>query len=364
MNNNDETMLDENQSNTLVKRCPNCGGLPGYDIASGKLVCAHCNFSQDIESDDKVQRRQLTDEIKRSKRTWDEGTVFRCTQCGVKEVLTQKDITRRCAFCGNSNIVSANELSGIKPDSLIPFKIDIERARNIFRKWINSKWLAPRMFKTYDIREHMNALYCPSWAFTSNVIGTYNGTFGRRVTTKTRGANGQMITRTQINYFNASGNMSLNYTDHIVQSSDRIAPIVFNTLKPFDLKEIRAYRTEFITGIVTEHYTKELETCFNEFSNFIRSDLRRRIMQKHNADTVQRLNLNTNFQSKQFNYILLPLYISNYNYKNKTYNFFINGVSGKIVGKYPKSKPKMFFLFLGIGILVAGALGLIYYLST
>lgn len=360
--NQDETQLTEQETQTLIQRCPNCGAQPKYDINTGQLACEHCGHRQEIEVDDSVQRRQLTDEIRKTRTNWTDGKVFKCDGCGAKEVLAQKDITRRCAFCGNKNIISTDELSGVKPDSVIPFKVDINRARELFRRWINSKWLAPRMFKTYDIRECMSAVYCPAWSFTTNAQSMYNGTFGRREHFQTRNHQGQIITQSRTFHFHARGNMNINYIDHLVQSSDRISPALFNQLKPFALREIKPYRTEFLAGIITEHYTRELDQCFNEFSTFIRQDMRRRIMQKHGADMVQRLDLNLQFPSKEFNYILLPLYIATYKYRGRQFNFFINGSSGKIVGRYPKSKFKIFALCLGLGLLVAGAIGLGLYL--
>jgi len=359
--NNDETILDESQITQIMKRCPNCGGNPTFDITSGNLVCGHCNFTQEIEADDRVQRRQLTDDIKRTKTNWTEGQVFQCGTCGAKEVLTNQSITQRCTFCGNNTIISKNELSGVKPDSVIPFRIDINSARELFSKWIKSRFFAPSSFKRYDIRECMSPLYCPSWAFSSNVLANYDGVLGRSQTFQTRNSQGQIVTQTRTVHFNARGSMNVNYTDHLVQSSSRISPALFRQLQPFDLRQLKVYRTEFLSGIATEHYSREIEQCFEEFSNFIRTDLRRRIIRKHNADSARRLDINLNFTTREFNYILLPLYIANYRYQQKTFNFYVNGVNGKIVGKYPKSKTKIFFLLLGLGASLAAFVGAMYW---
>ena len=60
----------------------------------------------------------------------------------------------------------------------------------------------------------------------------------------------------------------------------------------------------------------------------------------------------------KWNYSLLPIWICNFMYKKKKYNFFINGKTGNIKGKTPKSGWKIFFLVAG---LLAGA-GLIAFL--
>ena len=355
-----EQMLDARESETAAIKCSGCGAEMTYDIQSGNLKCNHCGAEQKIEADDSVWRRQLTDEIMKDKGNWSDARVHRCDGCGAKEVLERKNINIRCAFCGSTSIVSTDELCGIKPDCIIPFKIDPTNSQTIFLKWIKSRIWAPRSFKTADIRERMNSLYIPSWAFTSQVFSTYRGTLGRQVQTTRRGPNGQMMTTYKTVYFNVSGQMNKHYTDFLVQSSDRISPINFNKLKPFDVKEKKPYRTEFIAGIITEHYSRSLEACFSDFSNHIRSDLRRDIMRRHNADTVSKLDIKLDFPTREFNYILLPLYIANYKYKTKTYNFFVNGVTGKIVGKYPVSKLKITLLILGIA--VVSIIGIAAYL--
>ena len=49
-----------------------------------------------------------------------------------------------------------------------------------------------------------------------------------------------------------------------------------------------------------------------------------------------------------YNYLYVPIWSFDYKYKDKSYNCFINGVSGKVSGKSPKSGVKIFFTVLAI----------------
>lgn len=60
----------------------------------------------------------------------------------------------------------------------------------------------------------------------------------------------------------------------------------------------------------------------------------------------------------KFKHILLPIYVSSYMYKNKTYTFYVNGVTGKLSGERPYSAWKIFFAIL----LTIIAIAVIYYL--
>jgi hypothetical protein len=182
---------------------------------------------------------------------------------------------------------------------------------------------------------------------------------GRRQT-HVRTVNGRTTTTTTIRYFRVSGDIQQSYRDFFVQSGDRIQSSTFNKLQPFNLQLVKAYRQEFLAGIVAEHYSRAIDTCFNDFANFVQRDLRWRIMRRHGADVVQSLNINTNYSDRAFNYVLLPIYIANYTWKGKLYNFYVNGASGKIVGKYPLSKIKVTFAVLGLIALIAVA-GILYW---
>jgi len=352
-----EEFLSEKEVQVTTPRCIGCGAEMDFDIESGNLKCAHCGSIQEIEKDDRVLRREMTDEIIKQRADWNESSVAKCSGCGASHVLDKKDISRECCFCGSNTVVDTNELAGIKPDSVIPFQITKEGATECFKNWMNKKWLAPRLFKTADIRARINGLYCSCWSFSAKAENSYSGTLGKRVTYSSNGK-----TYTKIKYFRVNGNINETYYDYLVQSGDRISPAMFAKIKPFNLKLIQVYRQEFLSGIIAEHYSRNLEICFNDFSSYVRADIRRKIMRKHNADTVRTLNIQTNWHDRKFNYILLPVYIANYLYNSKTFNFYINGASGVVVGKYPKSKLKIALIVLG-SVVAAAAVGIGLYLG-
>jgi hypothetical protein len=55
---------------------------------------------------------------------------------------------------------------------------------------------------------------------------------------------------------------------------------------------------------------------------------------------------------------MLPVYIGNFKYKSKLYNFYVNGSTGKVHGKTPKSFWKIFSVVL-VSIAVAVGVGLL-----
>ena len=66
------------------------------------------------------------------------------------------------------------------------------------------------------------------------------------------------------------------------------------------------------------------------------------------GDTQRISSLDMKLSQETFKHILLPVYISAYAFKEKRYNFFVNGQSGTLSGQRPYSFWKIFFLVLAI----------------
>ncbi len=98
-----------------------------------------------------------------------------------------------------------------------------------------------------------------------------------------------------------------------------------------------------------------MESMKRKLASRIEDDIRL----EHGADRVRHLNIGTEFQDITYKYLLLPIWISNYKYKDKVYQFMVNGQTGKVAGHTPISIPKVIITVLGIIALLA----LLYYLD-
>ena len=73
--------------------------------------------------------------------------------------------------------------------------------------------------------------------------------------------------------------------------------------------------------------------------------IQRVILKNHANPALLRLNLRRDR-------VLLPVWISAYRYRDKAYRFIVNGQTGEVSGEAPVSWWKVFFLGLGILVLV------------
>jgi hypothetical protein len=326
-----------------------------FSISDNALKCEHCGSLEKIEGgDNNVVRRDLTDSVFREHEPWTECIVFRCSLCNASIDVDRNEIMKMCPFCGNPNIMKTEELPGIKPDSLIPYKVTKESAVELFSKWIRSKLFAPGECRKKAKAENVNSVFSPTWSFTASTRSSYNGTLGKNYTVTYTDSQGRTQTRTEIRWFRVSGQISADYTDVFIPSGKLIPDKMAKKLEPYPVKEAVNYKQEYLAGKAAEHYSRDINTCFNEFGKYVYSDLCQRIRRKYHADHVGKMDINTTYNSKYFNYLLLPNHIANFTYKKKLYNFYVNGATGKVVGKYPLSPVKIGFTIAAIAAAIVG----------
>lgn len=136
----------EVENETAVTKCPSCGANMVYDSEKKKLHCIHCGTVRDIDA--KSSEEQDFERLLAENNTWGREThVFRCENCGAREVLDINEIAKTCPFCGTSNIVKTDELSGLKPNAVVPFQIGKDEAGSRVRKWIRKRAFAPGKFR-------------------------------------------------------------------------------------------------------------------------------------------------------------------------------------------------------------------------
>ena len=66
------------------------------------------------------------------------------------------------------------------------------------------------------------------------------------------------------------------------------------------------------------------------------------------GDTYRNLDVETDYSGQTFKHILVPIWLLTYNYGARNFQVVINGYTGAIAGKYPKSWVKIFLAVLAI----------------
>ena len=349
----------EKEKSTDIAKCPNCGANMLFDPEKQQLRCEFCGTEKSfaVKPNSELEFEKL---FERHDNWANETHVFSCSNCGAKVVISKREISKNCPFCGTSNVVETEELSGLKPNALVPFRISKETASAKAIAWAKKKFFAPRRFKKYLTHsDDITGMYSPAFTFDTNTVSTYYGRLGRTVT-YTKRVNGKTVTE----YFTISGAYSSFFDDILIQASSQISQKTVDALQPFDTNNSKEYTEEFLHGYGANQYTRDGRECWGEARKIIEKRIRSGILAKYNYSFVDYLNIDTEFSDTTFKYLLLPIYVGKFRWsskadrKSKIYNFFVSGFNGKVYGKAPVSPLKVGLLTLGIIAAVALAVWL------
>ena len=341
--------MSENLTNSDSFKCPSCGADMRFDPASGKLKCDFCEREEAIEANNEDIEEYDFNAAENDESLSDWGTITRtvqCDNCGGTTVVPAGQTTVTCAFCGSPKVVAREELPGIKPESLIPFKVDEDKAKGLFKNWIKKRRFAPSALKKSLRTDNLKGVYIPYWSYDTNTRSVYSGQAGDYYyvpETYTVTVNGRTEVRTRqvqkIRWRFVSGTYDKSFDDLIFNDSGNVDQRILEQIEPFMLNELLQYNPRFLAGFVAERYKNGLKAVWEKakarIASILRSDITSII--KRSADVVGALNVNTTYKDIKYKLMLLPVWISSYTFREKVYNFYINGQTGEVQGRAPKS---------------------------
>ncbi len=349
-------------NDTDTAKCPSCGAEMVFSPEKQALLCPYCGTTQEVNFSKTSSEIALAEIFSQKNNEWgDETHVFRCNNCGAKEVISRADIAKACPFCGTTNVTQSDELSGLRPNGVVPFAIDAKTATGNVITWAKRKFFAPRAFKQSVKPEKIKGTYMPAFTFDTNTFTTYTGRLGKYYT-KTVRINGKTETRRELRYFSISGSFSMRFDDILIQAGKRISQRDIEKICPFETNASNEYSSVFLHGYSAQSNERSGEECWEEARQFAFAQIRARILAKYDYDVVDWFQPQTSCADVTFKYLLLPLYVGHCNWKKKVYNFFVNGKNGKVTGKTPVSALKI-ALVVTLGVLAIAGIVLAIYLS-
>jgi hypothetical protein len=343
--------------------CPACGAQAEWNPGKQKLVCPFCGTESPyqvtatgaIEELDLVRAlREMPDDL----RGWQtERRTVQCRSCKAVSVFDPKRVGQRCEFCGSPEIVDYEEIkSPIRPQSLLPFKVAEPAVREQIRRWYKSKWLAPGALKSRALVDTVRGVYIPYWTFDAQVVCPWEADAGHYYyTTETyRDSKGNMQTRQvqHVRWEPASGTVEHFFDDEPIPGTQGISRALLQQVEPFPTNELVTYDTSYLSGFVVEHYQIVLLDAASASEESMRQKLEGLCGAQVPGDTYRNLVIHPTFSARTFKHILVPVWLLTYMYGAKIFHVLVNGFTGRMAGEYPKSFWKVFFLVVGIIILV------------
>lgn len=355
---------DESRVSTESIKCPSCGSNMIFDPDSQMLYCEHCGTKRSFEQN-LTQEIELLSGLNNDKTEWDKSdvSVFKCGNCGAKVVLSVGETAKVCPFCGTAHVEKSEELAGLKPNAVLPFMFSADKASEYSVAWAKKRLFAPRKFKKSLNSENVKGVYSPCFTFDSKTTSLYRGRIGKTYT-RTVGSGKNRRVETYTVWKNIAGTYYYNFDDVLVSSGNKINQKTIEKLSPYDTNSGKEYKENYLLGFMAYHYDKSIEDCWGIAKNKMDAAIKRAILSQYSYDKVDYLDVSTTHEAATYKYVMLPVYVGNFNYKKKLYNFFINGASGKTTGKTPVSFWRV-LAAVGLGLVAAfGIAALLYFLNA
>jgi hypothetical protein len=355
---------------TFVKTfpCGGCGAKLTFAPGTHTLKCEFCGHTNEIaENDTRVEEQDFETylhALEGKQETFEEEHV-RCDKCGAEQNLGANLFAGVCSFCG-ANIVSKSYAHRrIQPKAMIPFAIGKQSAQDDFRKWVRGLWLAPGELKKYaESDAGVTGTYLPFWTYDCRTSTDYTGERGEDYyTTETRtGKNsaGENVTESvQVKHTNwtpASGHVDHFHDDVLVLASNTLPRTLRGAMASWDLKKLVPYQAEYISGYRAEAYQVGLAEGYPIAKQQIDATIYGLVRQDIGGDEQRVENLSTRYSEIKFKHVLLPVWVSAYRFRDKTYRFLVNGQTGEVAGESPLSWQRVTFLVITIVIVLLAIL--------
>lgn len=345
--------------------CGQCGAKLHYDAGSQAMKCPYCGFAQAVPQSQTAQApggREIP--IEEGMRLAARGygapvTQVSCRECGATVNVTPGEQTAACTFC-RSHQVLAQESAGtaIRPESVVPFRIDKNTANQRFDEWIGSLWFRPSDLKQMAKVEGFAGVYVPYWTFDARVDSAWTAEAGYYYYENEtyRDANGQTQTRQvqKTRWEPARGRRTDVFDDVIVCASKGLPEDLGDRFRTFDTKQLQPYRPEFLAGWRAESYAIDLMPAWQKGQGQMIGVQEGRCARDVPGDTQRNLSVQNHFSHVTFKHVLLPVWLAAYRYQDKPFQFLVNGQTGEVIGKAPYSFWKIFFFVVFLIALIGG----------
>jgi len=308
----------------LPFKCPSCGSYMVYKAATYNLECTNCKATKALD----VKSYNFSNKHPFGEVSLDNTIrVVDCFGCGADIEFEEFMLSRRCPYCKTPLVTKP--LNSPPPSAIIPFFINQDEAREIFKKWLGSLWFAPNeLKKLLDFEHQFLATYIPYFSFDSSTYSQYSGyrgdayyvTVNKRVIIDGREQIVQVQER-RIRWTPVSGSVSRDFFNVLVDAKKEISPIIKHL--NFDLNLLVDFNPSFFSGYVGYEYNKTTNEAFNEAKKYMQSVIYKDVLWDIGGDEQRVEFIDTQYSNKKFDIFMMPLFLGKFRYKNKDYSVII-----------------------------------------
>ena len=351
-------------------QCPSCTAPLRFDSGTGKLTCDYCGASYDtaemeamFAGKEAAAQEAFAAESEKTEPVWDLSGVsddwgadadgmraYNCPSCGAQLITEETTAATACPYCGNNAIVPGQFGGALKPDYIIPFRLDKEAAKRALKNHYRGKIFLPRAFSTANHLEEMQGIYVPFWLFDAAAEADCDFHASR---THTHREGDYRVTVTEHFSVRRAGTMEFSCVP--TDASQKMPDDYMDAIEPFDYSGLKPFSTVYLPGYLADKYdvssqeslARADKRCRNSAIEVMRRDVT-------GYETVASTHSSVRLQEGKAHYALMPVWTLRTKWQGKDYLFMMNGQTGKLVGDLPGSIGKFWTLFAVLAVIFSG----------
>ena len=347
-------------------KCPACGGALEFDPTIQKMKCPYCDSVFAMEElagkDEQLNTAEGTvqtgpdgepmnpedaaplpeDQLNWNTdagSAWDSGEtagmkVYVCNSCGGEIVGDETTAATSCPFCGNPVVMMGNFTGALKPDLVIPFKLDKKAAKDALRMHAKSKKMAPKLFSDEQHLDEIKGIYVPYWLFDSSADVQL-----RFRATRSRAWSDRNYNYVETEEFLVDRGGSMSFEAVPADGSSKMDDTLMESIEPFDVSEAVPFQTAYLAGYLADKYDVTAEQSVERANERIRKTAEMTFAEQvQGYETVRLDSSSIQLRDSRVRYALYPVWLLNTSWKGNKYTFAMNAQTGKFVGDLPVDK--------------------------
>lgn len=322
----------------LEYECPACGGGLEFDPLLQKVKCPYCESEFEV-ADLKSKDVPLAEEPAQ-----EQMNTYICQSCGGEVLCDESTAATHCPYC-DSPVVMKERLAGtLRPDLVVPFKLDKEAAKAALQKHISGKVLLPKCFKSENRIDRIQGLYVPFWLYDADTDADV--TFRA---TKVRHWSDSDYNYTETKYYDVRRAGTMQFEAVPVDASTKMANELMESIEPYDLSQAVDFQSAYLAGYIADKYDVQSDVTQPRAEERMRVSAVGALRDTVTGySSVNETASEVSFTEMGLRYALLPVWILTTHYQGKDYTFAMNGQTGKMVGDLPMSKTAYWLWFAGV----------------
>ena len=353
-------------------QCPSCTGPLRYDGASGQLMCDHCGsaFAVAVIEQlyaDKVQAAAsagtepqwditMTNNYSPEEAAYMRGYI--CPSCSAEIICDYTTAATACPYCGNPTVVPGQFTGGLKPDYVIPFRLDRNAAIDALKNYYKKKRLLPKSFADENHLAEVKGVYVPFWLYD----GVTDASMRFRATKVSRHRRGNWEI-TDTDHYRVTRDGSVAFEKVPVDGSSKMPNAHMDAVEPFHYADLRQFSPAYLPGFMAEKYDEDAQMCSKRANDRIIASTERAFATTTTGyTTLTREYSNISLRKGEVKYALMPVWLLSTRWKDKGFLFAMNGQTGKLIGDLPVDRGRYWGWFFKIAGPIAAVLAVLLFL--